>query len=369
MPSRRHFQISMLAAACVLALPSAQAQGLFSRLAGTNQPEVVNLTDQSDFAEAYGKAFQQPGALAHAFRRPDFKLRKVALGSFEIEFAMEQRGFGKGTLGAQDKAYNYFIRNVSDAQMQSVTEKAYAAFVEMIKARGYELVSTEAMAATPFKEQLDKASKVPTKWTRGALGSMLGQEQTQRDNVTVSAVAAGVAPYPSVQILSSGPLGKLSVDTAAISIGVKLKVNYAQVKDTGGVAIAEVDTKPKTMIATGDSMMALYAPDANQWQLPVWRAILLPNPIAEKTTQMQVTGEEKVKATASVGIGLALGFLGGGGSRGGLSGAFGNVNHQNAAEALGESPNYEITAGADFEEKVAKDLTLALRVFAEALPK
>lgn len=368
MTGHRYFFAPVLAAACLLLAPATQAQGLFSRLTGGDKPEVVDLTDQSDFAEAYGKAFQQPGALAHAFRRPDFALRKLAIGSFQIEFAVEQSGLGKGTLGAQNKSYNYFLRNVQDAQMQSVTDKAYAAFVEMAKARGYEIVSPEAIAGTAFKAELDKASKVPTKWTRGALAGMVGQNNTQQDNVTVTAVAAGVAPYTGLQFTGT-PLSKLAAEMGAVSVGIKLKVNYAQIKDTGGVGLAEVDTKPRTMIAATDSVMALYTPDANQWQLPVWRAIVLPNPIAEKTTQMTVTTEEKTKAVAKVGLDVALGFLGFSGGRGGISGAAGGINHQNAGEALGDSPNYEITASADYEEKVSKDLALALSVFAQALPK
>ncbi len=355
-----------------LTLASAQSHAqLFGK---SRVPDRVELTDKSDLAAAYSEAFQQPGALAHKFRRPDFKHRKLAIGAFEVEYSFEQVGKsneGGGTSGTSNTEYTYYLKNVTEAQMQSVTEKAYAQFVEMAKAQGYEILTAEAIANTNFKEQLAKNSVSPLRKAKaGGLAGMVGQNNTaDSDNVTILTAAKGTANYPTAAFMSLGPLGALAKDTGAIAIGVRLKVNFMKITDKGGLAHAEIEGVPQNVIAMTTSKIEFYAPeDAVFWSLPLWRQVILPSAIAEKAIRREVKGEDKAKAAGKAVLGGLMGMFGGGG-RGGLSGAAGGIGAQNVAEALGESPNFDVTAGADYEAKVSGDLSLALKMFAQALPK
>ena len=360
MKNKNTFRNLCLALAMSASLVGTAHAQLFGK---SRVPDRVELTEKSDFAAAYGEAFQQPGALAGKFRRPDFKHRKLAIGSFEVEYAFEQVGRSNegGTSGTGNTEYTYYLKNVTEAQMQSVTEKAYAQFVEMAKAQGYEIVPADAIASTSFKEQLAQTNAAPVRKEKSAVAGLLKKDDgSDSDNVTILTTAKGTANFPSMAIMSTGPLGKLAKETSAVAVGVRMKVNFMKITDKGGIARSDLEAIPQNVLAIQSTKIEFFAPeDAVFWSLPLWRQVILPNGIAEKAVRREVKSEDKAKAAGKAVFGGLMGMLG---SRSGTSA-------QAIAEALGESPHHDVTAGADYEAKVGGDLSLALKMFAQALPK
>lgn len=359
---------TMALAAVVGAPASASAQGLLGKVFGESKPPVVDLADKTDFAAAFGEAFQQPGALAHAFRRPDFKERRIALASFVVEFPTELVGSSAGGAGAKKVSYTYFLRNTQPAQMQAVADKAHADFVSALQARGYEVLGGQALATPGFKNIWAEGRTPPESKERGALSKLMGNSETTVDNASVIVTATGTAAAQGFSIMSSGPLGNLARELGVPVAAVRIKLNFTRIDDAGGFAWAEVDAKPQNVVAVKGTQVDIYAPDRNQWNLPLQRALILPHAVADKAERMQVATGERASAVASVGVSAVLGFLGGSG-RGGLSGAVGGTNAQDVATALGESQNFEIKAGADYEKNTGDDLQLVAQMLAQAFPK
>jgi len=337
---------------------------LFDKMLSGDQ-SVVSLEEQTDYAAAFTKVFQQPGALAPALRRPDSPLRKVHIASFELIFPTELAASSSGHMGAQNVAYTYFLRNTTPQKMKEIADLALADFSEAVRARGYEVLPPGALVNTSFKEHIDAAANVQQR-ERGALSKMFGNKETEADNVAVVVQATGTGVFPSQQIMSTGPFGKLAAETGAMVVGVRMRVVFSEIADVGGIAFSAVEAKPRNVVGKGTEIH-IHAPDGNFWQMPLYRAVGLPHGIVKEAVRMEVTGGERAQAIATVGASALLGFFGGSGS-GGLAGAVGGVNSQDAAQALGESPKFEVTAQEDYVSNVTGDLKLATRMMVEALP-
>jgi len=352
----------VLAGALAIVSPLAGAGLLDKVLAGDTS--AVVLDEQADPASVFDKAFQQPGALAHNLRRPAFELRKIHLASFEVVFPTELIA---ATSGRDARAYTYFLRNTTEAQMQQITDRAHAAFVAALQARGYEVLPAAALDSTSFREQL-AATRSPEKQERSGLAQMMGNSEAETDNAAVVARAAGTGTYPGITFMSTGPLGKLASETGAVVVGVRMRLVFSQVTEDKGIVSNDLEVKPRNVLGLKGTELRVHAPDGDFWQMPLQRAVALPHAAAPQAARMSVDATDRTKAIAKVGLGAVFGFLGGSG-RGGLAGAAGGVNAQSAAEALGESPRFEVTAGTEYVQDTSSDLQLAARMLAEALPK
>lgn len=111
--------------------PAAQAQGLFGGLL-SSKPALVELTDTGDKGAIFIKAFSDSGALSRDVKRAVFAERKAVITSFQIEFATEQIGQAESVSGSSAERL-YTLIGVTDAQMQAITDGAFAAFSETLK--------------------------------------------------------------------------------------------------------------------------------------------------------------------------------------------------------------------------------------------
>ena len=90
--------------------------------------------------------------------------------------------------------------------------------------------------------------------------------------------------------------------------------------------------------------------------------ILLPNSVAEKATEVGMTGGQQAATTATTALNVYQGFM-----KGGISGAAGSA--AGAAHSIGGSGNYTVTADANYEANTIKDIGLGLEMLLEGLPK
>jgi hypothetical protein len=81
------------AIACCAMFATLPAQaGLFDKLTGADKPVRLELTESTDRAATFIKAFSDSGALARDIKPADFAERKILISGFQISFATEQVG-------------------------------------------------------------------------------------------------------------------------------------------------------------------------------------------------------------------------------------------------------------------------------------
>jgi hypothetical protein len=343
--------------------PTAQAQGLFGGLL-SSKPALLELTDSADKGALFIKAFSDSGALARDVKRADFAERKVVIASFQIEFATEQVGQAESVSGSSAERI-YTLLGVTDERMQAMTDGAYAAFVETLKKRGYEVLPTNALDAGSFKPELANVDKPPVKKERGTALKVLKagggtRSELDKDNISIIATAKGTAPDVWGGAFKTPTALKVADELGAATIQLRLKVNFSRMDDAG--TAGNSGAKPKNTLGTQTTRMQVFAPGAKWSEFALKRAVILPNSAADKAVEVGSTGGEKTAAVASGAASVLFGFL-----KGGISGAA-SAGGAMAGQAA-ESGNFTVTADANYDTNTSKDIALALEMMAEALPK
>ncbi len=344
-------------------VPTAQAQGLLGGLL-SSKPALVELTDAADKSAIFIKAFSDSGALSRDVKRADFSERKAVITSFQIEFATEQVGQAESVSGSSAERL-YTLLGVSDVQMQTITDAAYAAFSETLRKRGYELLPTTALDTASFKPELENADKPPVKQERSGAKKLLTagggtRNELDKDNTSIIATAKGTAPDVWNAAFKTPAASKLADELGVAAIQVRLKVNFARMDDAG--TSGNATAKPRNTLGSQSTKLQVFSPGAKWSDFVLKKPVVLPNSAADKAVDIGGTSGEKTMAVASGAGSVLMGFMKGGisGAAAGAGAAFGQA---------GASGNYSVTADANYDVNTSKDIALALEMMAEALPK
>ncbi len=343
--------------------PAAQAQGLFGGLL-SSKPALVELTDTGDKGAIFIKAFSDSGALSRDVKRAVFAERKAVITSFQIEFATEQIGQAESVSGSSAERL-YTLIGVTDAQMQAITDGAFAAFSETLKKRGYEVLPTTILDTASFKPELENADKPPVKQERSGAKKLLTagggtRNELDKDNTSIIATAKGTAPDVWNAAFKTPAALKLADELGAAAIQIRLKVNFARMDDAG--TSGNATTKPRNTLGSQTTKLQVFSPGSKWSDFVMKKPVILPNSAADKAVDIGGTSGEKTMAVASGAGSVLMGFMKGGisGAAAGAGAAFGQA---------GASGNYSVTADANYETNTSKDIVLALEMMAEALPK
>lgn len=348
----------------ILATLPAQA-GLFDKLTGADKPVRLELTESTDRAATFIKAFSDSGALARDIKPADFVERKIVISGFQINFATEQVGYATAAgIGSTSVEKVYTLQDVPLERLQSLTDSAYAAFADILKKRGYDVLPQSALEAASFKSAMIEANQPPVKWERSGLSKMAGggnQNKLDNDNVNFTATAKGTSP--AIGGLDFKPAAMtLADELGAAVIQVRLKINFARFDDSGMYGYSEIDDKPQNMLGAKSTLVQIFSPGTKRADFTQKKSLLLPHRAAEKATAVAMTTAEKAGTTAMTAMSVFGGFL-----KGGLAGAASEAG--GAAHSIGGSGKFEVKADANYETNTSQDIALALEVIAEALPK
>lgn len=344
-------------------LPHQAHAGLFDLIASATKGPPLALTDATDKAELFAKAFSDSGALAREVKRAELTERKAVIASFQIEFATEQVGQSSNA-GGSDAEKIYTLVGVTTDQMQAVTDVAYAALATKLAKRGFQVLPPSVLESDSFKAELANANQPPVKKERGGFAKVIKaggghRDEQDRDNYSYIATAKGTSPGVWDSAFKEPSALKLSDELGAAAIEVRLKLNFARMDDAG---TAENTDLPQNTLGIKTTRLNVYAPGAKWLTYELKKPVVLPGRVADKAVEIAATGAETAVATASAGASMVFGFL-----QGGLAGAAGNAGA--ALRLAGGSGNYSVTADAGYETNTANDLGLALDMIMEALPR
>lgn len=337
--------------------------GLFDMIAGAAKSAPLELKEGGDKGDTFIKAFSDSGALAREVKRADIAERKIAITSFQVEFAMEQVG-QVSDAGGSDAEKIYTLVGVTPERLQSITDAAYKTFVATLTKRGFEVLPQSVLEAGVFKAEMANANQPPVKKERGGFVKVATaggghRDELDKDNFGFVATAKGTSPDVWNAAFKTPAALKLSDELGAAVMDVRLKLNFARMDDSGTVGKSE---QPQNTLGIKNTRMQIYAPGSKWLNYELKKPVVLPGRAAEKAVEIASTGGETAVATASAGASVVFGFL-----KGGLSGAASNLG--SAARLAGGSGKYAITADSDYDTTTGKDLSLALEMLAEALPK
>jgi hypothetical protein len=370
-------QLRVIACAITLAfyLPLANA-GILGKMF-EKPPKRVELTESSDKAASFKDAFTPEGMFAKTPDKLSSGTKKVIIAGFQLEFSTEQKGVsegggaGAGLASTTEKVYS--LKNVSDAQFQSVTDKAYAAFVANLQKQGYEVLPPTVLLETGYKEKMANVNKPPLHHERGVASELMfgnlakigedKDEKGQIDNASVIASAKDTSPDVFSKFMAAaGPGYKVADSLQANIVQLRMKVNFAKFDDSGAWVYSQVDDKPQNGIGIKGTGLQVFAPGTKYALYPLAKTIILPNRLADEVTVGTATATQTTER-ASGGLLKALGGL----AKGDITAIAGGA--AGAAHSAMASDNFDLTADANYEEIMLKDLNLALNVMTEALPK
>lgn len=339
--------------------------GLFDKLTGADKPVRLELVDSTDRAATFIKAFSNSGALAKDIKPADFPERKIVISGFQINFSTEQVGYATAAgIGSTSVKKVYTLQDVPPERLQKLTDNAYAAFADILKKRGFDVLPPSALDVASFKSAMADANQPPVKWERSGLSKMAGggkQDELDNDNTTLTATAKGTSP--AIGGFDFKPAAMtLADELGAAVIQVRLKINFARFDDSGMYGYSEIDDKPQNMLGAKSTLIQIFSPGTKRADFTQTKSVLLPHRAAEKATEVAMTTTEKAGTTAMAAVSVLGGFF-----KGGLAGAAGEAG--GVAHSIGGSGTYVVNADADYAENTGKDITLALEMIAEALPK
>ena len=340
--------------------------GLFDKLTGADKPIRLELTESTDRAATFIKAFSDSGALARDIKPADFSERKIVVSSFQITFATEQVGYATAAgIGSTAVEKVYTLQDVPQERMQTLTDIAYTTFAGILKKRGYEVLPQTTLNTDSFKAAMAGTNQAPVKWERSGLSKLAGgggnQNELDKDNVTVTATAKNTSPEMGGFDFKPAAM-TLADEVGAAVVQVRLKINFARFDDSGMYGYSEIDDKPQNMLGAKGTLVQIFSPGTKRADFTQKKSVLLPHRAADKATEVGMSSTEKAGTTAMTALSVFGGFL-----KGGLAGAAGEAG--GAAHAIGGSGKYTVKADADYEANTSKDIALALEMIAEALPK
>ncbi|MBL8471659.1 MAG: hypothetical protein JNM98_07670 [Rhodocyclaceae bacterium] len=367
LPGRAALAVSALT---LIALGSAPAHaGLLGKLTDSG-PKRVELSEASDKAAVYKEAFTPAGMFGKAPEAPSNGLRKVVVAGFQVEFATEQkaiaRGAGAGAGLASTTDVIYTLKGASDAQMQAVADRLHAAFLAKLRDKGFEVLPVSALAQTGYQESLTKANQAPAHHERGtAIDLLITPTEKEVDNASVIATAKDTAPDVFARYTAGLGPGPGAADALQVNvIHLRLKLNFARFEESGWFN-PEIDNQPQNMLSPGGTFMQVFMPGGLHIDYPLANSVVLPHRLADKAVPVEATTGQTAQRAAGGAARALGGFL-----KGGLSGASDIVGGAvGAAHSTLASGNYEVAAGADYEELLAQDGMLALSMIIEALAK
>lgn len=340
-------------------------------------PKPVEITESSDKAANFKEAFKPEGMLAKDPAPVESASKKVVIAGFQMEFATEQKaitknaGAGAGLASSTEKIY--YLKGVKDEQFQAIADKSYAAFVEHLKKLGYEVLPPTVLLETGYKEKFAKVNQSPVHHERGVAGEILfgdlskigedKDEKGQEDNASVIVTAKDTSPDVYSRFMPEfGPGFKAADALQANIIQLRMKVNFARFDGVRFYWSSGYEDKPQNGISIRGTGMQVFAPSNKIATYSLAKTVILPNRVAEKGAPVAATTGQTTKR-ASGGLFKALAGLATGDVIAATSGAVG------AAHSTMASDDIEMTAGADYEAVVAKDVGLFLNMMTEALPK
>jgi hypothetical protein len=355
---------------CLLFSTHATA-GLF----GGAEPTLVELTASSDKAAVFKQVFPDPGKPA------DFAVRKVAIAAFQVEFVTQHIAAGgsngkDGKAGSVEKTFT--LKGTTDEQMAAMTEKLHQQFKDLLKQRGYEVLPEDALMSSSFKSELTNADGKPTRVGEkdSVLGSaasmgLIGRKAGDTHAGSVTVTAKGTSPNVFGFKLGTPPTMKLANELGIAVIQVRMQVNFMNVDagNDGGLfgSAAHAEGTPQNMLGAAGSQISVFWPDSKAAYFAVKKSIWLPSQVSDKATELASTTGEKAGSIAKGAASVLGGFMGFGGGGGGIAGAMNGLSSE--VKSQGGSGKFEVTAGADYEQKLSQDLGLVLALYAEALPK
>lgn len=367
---KANFRSWLAAFGLLVTLPVTNAHaGLLDKLTDSG-PKRVELNESTDKSAAYKDAFTPKGMFGKAPAAVSSSNKKVVIAGFQVEFATEQKaiqhgnGVGAGLASTTDVIYT--LKGVSDTQLQSVTDKLYAAFVTELKGRGYEVLPTSALAETGYKESLQKANQAPVHHERGAaLDLVITPTEKEVDNASVVVTARDTAPDVFSRFLSGiGPGPRAADALQAHVVHLRLKVNFARFEETGWFN-PDLDSKPQNILSPNGTFMHVFTPGGLFNLYPLANSVVLPRRLAESANPVEASAGQTTQRAAGGAARVLGGFLKGG--IGGLTDVAGGAVA--SAHSVMASGNYEVVAGGDYEEVVTKDGSLAIGLMAEVFPK
>ena len=340
-------------------------------------PKPVEITEASDKAANFKEAFKPEGLLAKDPAPIESASKKVVIAGFQMEFATEQKavtknaGAGAGLASSTEKIY--YLKGVKDEQFQAIADKSYAAFVEQLKKLGYEVLPPTVLLETGYKEKFAKVNQPPVHRERGVAGEILfgdlskigedKDEKGQEDNASVIVTAKDTSPDVYSKFMPEfGPGFKAADALQANIIQLRMKVNFARFDGVRFYWSSGFEDKPQNGISIRGTGMQVFAPGNKIATYSLAKTVILPNRVAEKGTPVAASTGQTTKR-ASGGLFKALAGLATGDVIAATSGAVG------AAHSTMASDDIEMTAGADYEAVVGKDVNLFLNMMTEALPK
>jgi hypothetical protein len=357
----------MLATSLGVGLASLPARaGLFDKLTGADKPVRLELTESTDRAATFIKAFSDSGALARDIKPAEFTQRKIVISSFQITFSTEQVGYATAAgIGSTAVEKVYTLLDVSQERLQSLTNTAYTDFAEVLKKRGYEVLPLSTLKADSFKVAMANANQPPVKWERGGLSKLAtgggSQDNLDQDNATITATAKDTSPEMGGFDFKPAAM-TLAEEMGAAVIQVRLKINFARFDDSGVYGYSEIDDKPQNMLGAKGTLIQVFSPGPKRADFTPKKSVILPHRVADKATEVGMTNTEKAGTTAMTALSVFGGFL-----KGGIAGAAEKAG--SAAHAIGGSGKYAVTPDAGYEVNTSKDIALTLEMIAETLPK
>lgn len=340
-------------------------------------PKPVDVTESSDKATNFKEAFKAEGLLAKDPVPVDSASKRVVIAGFQMEFSTEQKaitknaGAGAGLASSTEKIY--YLKGVKDEQFQAVADKSYVIFVEHLKKLGYEVLPPTVLLETGYKDKFAKVNQLPVHRERGVAGEILfgdlskigedKDEKGQEDNASVIVTARDTSPDVYSKLMPEfGPGFKAADALKANIIQLRMKVNFARFDGVRFYWSSGYEDKPQNGISIRGTGMQVFAPGNKIATYSLAKTVILPNRVAEKGVPIAASAGQTTKR-ASGGLFKALAGLATGDVIGATSGAVG------AAHSTMASDDIEMTAGADYEAVVTRDVALFLSMMTEALPK
>jgi hypothetical protein len=332
-------------------------------------PKRVEVSESSDKAADFREAFKAEGMFAKSPNLISTNTKKIVIAGFQLEFATEQKGISPGggsdagLASTTDKTYT--LKGLTDSQLQSLTDKAYANFVAGLVKSGYEVLLPSVLLNTEYKDKFTKVNQPPVHHERGvAVDLLLGNgDNKEVDNASVIVTAKDTSPDVfSGMMMGWGSGPKAAEALQANIIQLRMKVNFARFEDKGAWLYSDIDGKPQNSIGIKGTNMQVYSPGSKIAMYPLSKTVLLPNRLAESVTPVAATAA-RTSERATGGALRALAGLATGDLAAITGGATGAVHSAMASE------NFELTAPSNYEDLMIKDLSLALNMMTEAFPK
>lgn len=317
------------------------AAGLFGDLLKPADKPVV-LDEKSDPKQILASAVKEKDPALSI--RGD-RLKRVGISALQITFVTDsslsqtKKRIGIGTSGEARANVNYKLEAPSPAVYQAVVDRMRVDLEKAIAARGYEVISPDALMAD--SEFAAKVANTPQARSNDP-GFFSGRGDiivNAKGTADTFGVMQGVAEMKLAERLGAG-VGLIKV---------QLQVNFAALEEMGFAdrALSGADAGVKHKIGLSvDSNGQSNSPSQltlstslGGWPRPLLSTIYLPNPIAKDVKQL---GESKTDA--------AIGFL------------------KSLAGGSSTGASYVVTPADDYAEQLGGGLSLVAKVLAEALP-